>query len=291
MAKPFIKWVGGKRQLWGQMLPLFPFSDPLRLATWKGTYFEPFLGGGAVFFALEELGLQQAVLNDYNAELINLYQIVQQNALLLHQTIQASPFLKFDSSAFQSIRAWDRDPQWPQSKTKVERAARFIYLNRTAFNGLWRVNQSNQFNTPFGKYKSQGIPPFLVLKEAQQALQKVSFLQGDFAGVLNQAKAGDLVYLDPPYVPISATSSFASYTEQGFDPTMQQRLADLCETLTQKNVAWALSNSDCEYTRTLYNSLTQATIHTVQASRSINHQATGRGKINELLVVGPHQSF
>ena len=292
MAKPFIKWVGGKRQLIEQMLPLFPSKKPLStpspLAGWKGKYYEPFLGGGAVFFALQERGLSYAILNDYNAELINLYRSVQNDPTLLDTVLNKAPFSQNNPSTFQSIRQWDRLANWPNQYSSEERAARFIYLNRTAFNGLWRVNQKNNFNVPYGKYKNPGFPTLNTLKDSSQALAIAILTQGDFEHDLKNAQPGDFVYLDPPYVPLNPTSSFTSYTDKGFEDKMQERLAAACERLTALGVAWALSNSDCAYTRTLYGALTGVTLHTVKATRSINHQASGRGKINEILVVGPH---
>ena len=282
MAKPFVKWVGGKRQLLPSLLQHFPIALP---ALAQARFFEPFTGGGALFFALEEQGLEQAVLNDANPELVNLYRVIQSQPAALAARLEDAAFAN-DREAFERVRAWDRDAGGLASKSDLDRAARFIYLNRTAFNGLWRVNRSGQFNVPFGRYKNPGFPTQEALLEASRALAKAEIRQGDFEAACQDAKAGDVVYFDPPYAPVSLTANFVGYTQGGFDDAMQRRLASVCEALNQKGVAWMLSNSDTPYTREVFGAIPGAVIHTVQAGRSINRDKSGRGKVNEILAVG-----
>lgn len=280
MAKPFIKWVGGKRQLMESILQRLPSG----IIPWTGRYFEPFLGGGAVFFELQQRGLiQEAVLNDYNEELFNLYQVVQQKPLSLAQNLND---VRFENSAenHQNIRGWDREKDWTKKHSNLERATRFIFLNRTSFNGLWRVNAKNQFNVPFGRYKSPGFPTSLQLQEASSALRHATLLQGDFERACKDAKAGDFVYFDPPYIPLSTSSSFTSYTDAKFEDGVQERLATLCNDLTQRGVKWMLSNSSAPRAIELFGACENAKIHRVQASRMVNSDAQGRGKVEEILV-------
>lgn len=284
MAKPFLKWVGGKRQLMPALLSHLPVDLPAFKAG-NGCYFEPFIGGGALFFALQEQGIGRAVINDFNPELVNLYRVIQQDAAALDAHLKAPCFAN-TAEAFAQVRAWDRAEDWAQ-RSDLDRAARFVYLNRTAFNGLWRVNSREHFNVPYGRYKSPGIPSLETLQDAQRALANVTILHGDFEAACSQAQAGDLVYFDPPYAPVSATASFVGYTLKGFDDGMQRRLAQLCEGLTSRGVAWMLSNSDTPYTREVFGAVPGARLEVVQAGRSINRDGAGRGKVNEILVVGP----
>lgn len=284
MAKPFLKWVGGKRQLLPQLLEHLPLA-PSALARPDGPrFFEPFMGGGALFFALEELGLARAVLNDFNPELVNVYRQVQCDPMALAARL-VQPDLENTPEAFAAVRAWDRQADWPD-RTGLDRAARFIYLNRTAFNGLWRVNSKGNFNVPYGKYRNPGLPKLELLQECARALANAEILEGDFEQAIAGVRPGDLVYFDPPYAPVSATSSFVGYTLAGFDAQMQERLAAVCARLEQQGVAWMLSNSDTPYTREIFGAIPGAQVHTVRAGRAINANAQGRGKVNELLVVG-----
>jgi DNA adenine methylase len=283
MAKPFLKWVGGKRQLMPELLRHLPVDLPAFSAR-GGRYFEPFIGGGALFFNLQEQGVRKAVINDFNPELVNLYRTIQSDAAALHAMLQQACFGN-TPECFAQVRAWDRAPDW-ENRPGLERAARFVYLNRTAFNGLWRVNSKGHFNVPFGKYANPGLPTLETLVAAQHALADVTILNGDFESACETAQAGDLVYFDPPYAPVSATSSFVGYTLKGFDDAMQRRLAKLCEGLTEKGVAWMLSNSDTPYTREVFGSIPGARLEIVQAGRSINRDGQGRGKVNEILVIG-----
>ena len=283
MAKPFIKWVGGKRQLMPDLLRLLPVPVS-QLNAAQGCFFEPFIGGGALFFALHEQGLTRAVLNDANPELVNLYRTVQTQAGALADRLASLEFAN-DKAAFEAVRGWDRQADWGQ-RSELDRAARFIYLNRTSFNGLWRVNSKGFFNVPFGKYANPGFPSRQVLEEAAQALSVATLRQGDFQAACADAKAGDLVYFDPPYAPVSLTANFVGYTKGGFDDTMQQRLAQTCSELSQRGVSWMLSNSDTPYTREVFGAIPGAQLHTVYAGRSVNRDKNGRGKVSEIVVVG-----
>lgn len=284
MAKPIVKWVGGKRQLLPELLNHLPVS-PSALRSGRSRYFEAFVGGGALFFALQEQGLAHAVLNDFNPELTNLYRVVQSDASKLSDRLESSDFENTPEN-FERVRGWDRQGDWPQ-RSVLDRAARFVFLNRTAFNGLWRVNSKGYFNTPYGRYAKPGIPSRQILLDAQAALSVATILTGDFEAALESTEPGDFVYFDPPYAPVSATANFVGYTQKGFDDGMQRRLADVCQALTDRGVAWMLSNSDVPYTRQVFGQIADVTVHTVQAARAINRDGAGRGKVSELLVIGP----
>lgn len=286
-AKPFLKWVGGKRQLLPALLPHFEalgWTTASQKAL-PGRFFEPFIGGGAVFFALSQHPGLQATLNDYNPELVNLYRQVQENPQALAEALAETPFAN-TAEAHRAIRGWDREEQW-NHRTPLERAARFVYLNRTSFNGLWRVNSKGHFNVPFGKYKSPGFPPLEVLAAASEALQRATILNGDFEAAIAEARAGDLVYFDPPYIPASVSANFVGYTQHGFDGGMQDRLASACDRLTAMGVSWVLSNADVPLSHALFGRQDGAVVHQVQANRSINSKGDGRGPVGEIIAVCP----
>jgi DNA adenine methylase len=273
-AQPFIKWAGGKRQL----LPALSEILPRRMKT----YYEPFLGGGAVFFHLAAEGrFERAVLNDWNRELIDCYRVIRDfpddliRKLLDHMSNEWNT-----ASYFDTIRA-----QKPEGLDPAERAARMIYLNKTCFNGLYRVNKRNgQFNVPFGRYKNPTLFNEQNLRACSQVLNRLAALHtGDFVNAVETAGEGDVVYFDPPYVPLSVTSNFASYTSDGFSINDHHRLAALFRELFEKGVAIVLSNSDTEIVRALYQGFE---MHPVQAKRHINSKADGRGPVGELIIVG-----
>lgn len=281
-AKPFLKWVGGKRQLLPQLLPhIHAIGAPL--GTWSGSYIEPFVGGGAVLFALSALPGFSALVNDYNPELVNLYRVVQRAPAELAQRL-ADPEFANTPAAHAAVRAWDKASDWP-SRPAMDHAARFVYLNRTSFNGLWRVNRSGHFNVPYGRYKNPGFPSLDALNAASQALSRVEIVQGDFAVAAARAEPGDVVYFDPPYIPVSPSSSFVGYTDRGFDVGMQERLASVCDGLTARNIAWVLSNADVPLARSLFGRQPGVTIHRVLARRSVNRNAAGRGPVGEIIAV------
>lgn len=279
--KPFIKWVGGKQRLLPQLLPFFPPKI--------ATYYEPFLGGGSVFFALAEEGrFEQAVLNDGNTELINTYFMVRNNPEDLLKELEVLQ-AQYNTSVESARATYDQEksytPQPYLTDTEItRRASRFIFLNKTAFNGLYRVNKKGQFNTPWGKYVNPKIHDEPTIRACSQALrQKVQLREGDFEGAVKTAKKGDCVYFDPPYVPLNPTSNFTSYTSEGFGKTEQERLARVVFDLVSKGVTTIVSNSNTELVRELYRGLD---IHEIEAGRAINSKGSGRGKIKELVVVG-----
>lgn len=264
-AKPFIKWAGGKRQLLEELtrgLPEF------------GGYHEPFLGGGALFFRLEALGrITKAYLSDSNEELINTYGVIKTEVDMLISELSSGKYAN-EEDAFYAIRA-----EKPQDR--VERAARFIYLNKTAFNGLYRVNSKGGFNVPFGKYTNPRILDRDNLMLVHRALQKDALYCGDFTLVLNNAKKGDLVYLDPPYFPVSKTANFTGYTKENFSDKDQERLLHMFKELDARSCHVLLSNSYADFIADLY---AEFKPEVVQANRMINCKGDRRGKIKELIV-------
>ena len=270
--KPFVKWVGGKRQLLRQFreLGLYPPEDfnPI-----TNTYYEPFVGGGAVFF---DLLPKNAELSDLNNELVITYNVIKNNVDELIQSLQKHIY---DKEYYLEVRAKKID-----DLSDVEVASRFIFLNRTGFNGLYRVNKSGQFNVPFGRYNNPVICDEDNLRRVSDALQDVTITHHDYKNVLKAAKSGDFIYLDPPYYPINATSSFTSYTAEGFLEKEQTELRDTFVKLHKKGCFVMLSNSDTPFINELYSGLDGITINKITAGRSINSKGSGRGKITEVLV-------
>ena len=264
---PILKWAGGKSQLLVSLNPLIP--DNFK------RYFEPFVGGGAMFFNLvgDRAGLS-AYLSDYNSELINCYQAVREN---VESVIKALKKHRNESDYFYRVRSID-----PASLSSVERAARLIYLNKTCFNGLYRVNRQGQFTVPFGSYKNPRTCDESNLRLASQALQKVHLKSAHFSQVLRHARRGDFVYFDPPYQPLSATSNFTSYTSRCFGEEDQRQLAEIVRQLDKRGCSVMLSNSDNRFIRELYSDFR---IETVWASRAINCKGNRRGRISELVIL------
>ena len=267
---PFLKWVGGKRQLMTEIEPLLP--------TRISTYYEPFVGGGAVFLHTQP---KKAVINDYNSELINVYETIRDNvdALIAHLAIHEN-----NSEYFYQIRALDRQEGFNEL-SKVERASRVIYLNKTCFNGLYRVNSSGEFNTPFGRYKNPNIINETVLRAVSNYLQKndIKLLNGDYQDALKNIRKGSFVYFDPPYDPVSKSSNFTGYVQGGFDDKEQERLRDTCVKLNEKGINFLLSNSATELMKDLY-SYKDFQIIEVGATRHINSVGSKRGEVKEILV-------
>lgn len=263
---PIVKWVGGKRQLMFELLKNMP-EDYNR-------YFEPFIGGGALFFELQP---DNAYISDMNEELINLYQVVRDNVDELITDLQKHDISK---EYFMEIRNIDRTEEY-ESWSDIQKASRFIYLNRTCFNGMYRVNSKGEFNVPFGHYKNPRILDENNLINCSKLLQRTEIKHADFSEILKKVKKDDFVYFDPPYVPLSETSSFTSYTKDGFDMDMQFKLRDVCDELDTMGVKFLLSNSDTKLVNELYENYN---IKKVFASRQINANADGRGKITEVLV-------
>ena len=280
--KPFLKWAGGKRFLSRRILQLLPKKI--------NTYYEPFLGGGAIFFALaaeDTIRFKDVVLADANAELMNAYQTVRDSLYALFSVLGEieQTYIEKDADArkdfFLKIRARDRDPEYFAKYDSIERAARMIFLNRTAFNGLYRVNKSDQFNAPHGKYKNPTILDYDNLTDVHHALQNVTLQLTDFEDCLDHAESGDVVYLDPPYFPVKA-GSFTTYTSDGFSYEDHVRLATLMRTLKEKHVIALESNSYTEEVLTLHEGLT---IHEVEVPRRINSDGDGRGSVAEALII------
>jgi DNA adenine methylase len=261
-ATPFLKWAGGKSSL----LPELRRHVPGRIRR----YHEPFLGGGALFFAAAP---RRALLCDLNGELIECWKQVRDD---VYGVLDALSLHVYERDHFERARALD-----PKSLTATERAARFIYLNKTCFNGLWRVNRSGRFNVPFGRYKN---PTFLdpgLLLRASHALRGVQLLNAPFEIALQRAAPGDFVYLDPPYDPVSPTASFTSYTRDAFTWEDQKRLAAECAGLNRRGVRFLLSNSATQRIRALYRAFEQ---RVVRAPRHISCKGNARGPVEELLV-------
>ena len=273
---PFVKWAGGKGQLLSQFEPYFPPSF--------GRYVEPFVGGGAVFFHLSRQGRlagKQVILVDRLEELINVYRAVQGRVEDLIAELQRYEPHKTNPDYYYEVRAWDRQADYAR-RSDLERAARFLYLNRTCYNGLYRVNRQGQFNVPFGRYHNPTICDAGNLRAASLALQGVRLLVDDFARSLEMAGAGDFVYLDPPYHPVSDTANFTSYTSADFGLQDQQRLADLFFELDLRGCQVLLSNSATDLVRELYEGYEQVE---VQAIRAISSKGNERGAISELLIM------
>ena len=268
--KPFTKWTGGKRKLLPQLLSLAPKSF--------NTYFEPFVGGGALLFALRP---ERAVVNDFNEELINAYQQVKDNPDKLIELL-AEHQLRNTKDYYLVLRSVDRDGRLEQM-TEVERAARLLYMLRVNFNGLYRVNSKNQFNVPYGRYKNPKILDEELLKSVSSYLNEndIQICSGDFETAVETAQAGDFVYFDPPYIPLTETSSFTSYTHEGFSYEDQVRLRDKFMELDERGVNVMLSNSSSPLTEELYRDYN---IHYVETMRTNGAKTSSRGKIDEIIV-------
>lgn len=265
-CKPFVKWAGGKSQLLSELKG--------RVPRYEGRYLEPFIGGGALFFALQP---KSALIGDVNPELVNAYRVVRDQVedliydLERHVHSEEYYYELRDQDRYQGFTRW----------SPVRKASRFIYLNKTCFNGLYRVNRSGFFNVPFGRYKNPNFIDAENLRACSQALQGAEIFECRFQDLLKKAESGDFVYLDPPYAPLSDTSNFTSYTKGGFSSSDQEALRDACRTLDQKGVLFLHSNSSAESIRNLYKKFF---IESVLARRSINATAEKRGEIPELLI-------
>jgi DNA adenine methylase len=264
--RPFLKWAGGK----GRLLSQYERFLPDRI----DTYYEPFLGGGAVFFHLAERS-RRAVLGDINPELVNVYRCVRDEVEALirhlreHQRWHCPEY-------YYEVRGRQR------LSSPIERAARLIYLNKTCYNGLYRENSQGHFNVPVGRYKNPAICDTGLLRSASAALQIADIQTFSFETLLERSLSPqDFVYFDPPYHPISATSSFTGYSRYGFTAADQTRLAQVFGVLARQGRRVMLSNSDCEFIRELYQGFA---LHPIQAARAINSRAGQRGKISELVI-------
>lgn len=269
LATPFLKWAGGKRQL----LPVLRENLPPKI----NTYYEPFVGAGAFLFDMQP---KNAVINDINSDLINTYKVIKESPLELIEDLKKH---ENTSEYFYEMRDKDRTDEYIEMNP-IERASRLIYLNKTCFNGLFRVNRSGQFNVPYGRYKNPNIVNEPTIKAVSSYLNKnnVQILNQDFTSVVENAKKGDFVYFDPPYASETDGLMFTGYTLDGFNVEDQKRLAYLFIELDKKGVYVMLSNSSVPLIHELYEGFN---IKIVPANRNINSKGDGRGKVDEVLIM------
>ncbi|MFN8431302.1 MAG: DNA adenine methylase [Spirosomataceae bacterium] len=270
LVAPFLKWVGGKRQLMSSIVENLP--ENIR----ELKYFEPFVGGGAVLFHLQP---KNALINDYNKELINVYNVIKDN---LNELIEDLKKHKNEANYFYEIRSWDRQPDF-EKLSPIERASRVIYLNKTCFNGLYRVNNAGEFNAPYGRYLNPNIVNESTLKAVSKYLNmnNIQIFSGDYSESLKLVDKNSFVYLDPPYHPISETSNFTGYIQGGWNMYDQVDLRKACDELDKKGVKFLLSNSASQF---IFDQYENYNISKVRAIRSINSNGGDRGEIDEVLI-------
>lgn len=270
LVTPFVKWVGGKRQIMPSIVELLP-ENIGRL-----NYVEPFIGGGAVLFHLQP---RVAIINDFNSELTNVYEVIRNN---VEELIQHLKTHRNESDYFYDLRGLDRNEEY-RNLSNIQRASRVIYLNKTCFNGLYRVNNAGEFNSPFGRYKNPNIVNEPTLRAVNKYLNQNNIIiqNGDYANVLETIPQNSFVYLDPPYHPISESSNFTGYVQGGWDVWDQIRLREICDNLDERGIKFLLSNSSAQLIKDQYQNYK---ISIVKANRSINSDASNRGEIDELLI-------
>ncbi len=260
--RPFLKWVGGKRQILHELRKSIPKLN--------GRYYEPFVGGGALFF---DLLPKKATLSDTNKELIHCYITIRDHVEDLIDNLKQHVYQK---EHYYEVRAWD-----PDELDHISRASRTLYLNRCGFNGLYRVNSKGKFNVPFGRYKNPTICDEENLIRCAMALKRVTIRCAPFESILKTARAGDLVYFDPPYIPLSDTSYFTAYQKQGFAESDQKRLVEVFDRLSTRGVFTMLSNSDVPWVHEHYQ---QHEIRIIKAIRLINSNKNRRGPVGEVVI-------
>ncbi len=272
-AKPFLKWVGGKGQLLSQFESLFPKKF--------NSYFEPFIGGGAVFFSINP---KKAHINDINKTLTQTYIHIKDNVDTLIKSLKKleNEFLKKDEIARKEFYYSLREKYNSLSHEDFEKSLYFLFFNKTAFNGVYRENSKGGFNVPMGNYKNPKIVDEENLKNVSEILSNTKITSGSFVDAVKNAKAGDFVYFDPPYHPLSETSSFTSYSKDSFSKDDQIKLRDLFIELDKKGVYVMLSNSSSPFIKEIYSGYRQIPVY---ASRMINSKADKRGKISEVVIV------
>lgn len=289
LVHPFVKWAGGKSQLLSEVQKVLPAN----LASKRHlTYVEPFVGGGAVLFWIlqQYQNIEHAIINDINPELICTYRVIKSDvaSLISYLDIMQADYLSLDYDGRKEYFLNKRDVFNSKTTTSVETAALFIFLNRTCFNGLYRVNSRGLFNVPHGKYSSPKICDKDNLIAVSRLLQKVDILCGDFTDTGYYAGRDTLYYFDPPYKPINATSSFTLYSKDGFDDAEQIRLRDFCNQISEAGAMFVLSNSDPEVDNPRGNFFDaiydQYFIKRVSAARMINADPNGRGSVSEIMV-------
>ena len=288
-AKPFVKWAGGKTQLLEELAKTIK-----KTKNEKFTYIEPFIGGGAaLFWILENFpNIEKAIINDINSDLILTYKIIKTkvNELIKILNNWETEYHKFkELPEERKIYYYEKRTLFNSRETdNITHSALFIFLNRTCFNGLYRVNRNNRFNVPIGSYKTPMICDSDNLKAVNKALKKVEILNGDYAKTAKYAQKNTIFYFDPPYKPLSETSSFTAYAKGEFDDNEQIRLKEFCDKLDMLGYAWILSNSDLKGKNpndNFFDDLYQSyNISRVKARRNINANGNKRGKLNELLI-------
>ena len=288
-AKPFLKWAGGKTQL----LPAIQSALPKELCVKPFTYVEPFVGSGAVFFSFLRSfpNISKAVINDINKDLTDTYLTIKHHPddLVVELKKIEKEYQSLDTAIKQKeLFLHNRTLFNTRENSTINQSALMIFLNRTCFNGLYRVNAKNGFNVPFGKYTNPKICDEENIYNVSAALQNVTILNGDYAAALANVDADTFVYIDPPYKPLSQTASFNAYAKDVFDDGEQQRLKQLCDVLHEKGISWLVSNSDPKNTdpqnHFFENLYRDYHISRVRAKRMINSNASKRGEIYELLI-------
>lgn len=269
LVAPVLKWVGGKRQLLEAFKPLLPNRIT--------TYCEPFVGGGALLFHLQP---NTAYINDINPDLIRVYNVIKNDVEALIVDLE-----KFENTPeyFYTVRDWDRDKEYYAALTDVKKAARVLYLNKTCYNGLYRVNNAGEFNSPFGNYRNPNIvnAPVLRAVSAYFNAADVRMTSTDYADTLKTLPKGAFVYFDPPYDPVSETASFTGYSKGGFSRAGQIRLREWCDYLTARGIKFMLSNSATDF---IFEQYAAYNITIVQAKRAVNSVASKRGDVDEVVV-------
>lgn len=269
MVAPVLKWVGGKRQLLDTYRPLLPSRI--------SAYCEPFVGGGALLFHLQP---SIAYINDINPELMRVYKVIKEN---VDELISELDKFENTSECFYAVRDWDRDKAFYATLSDVKKAARVLYLNKTCYNGLYRVNNAGEFNSPFGNYRNPNIVNAPVLRAVSDYFNNayIHMTTMDYAEALKNIPRGAFVYLDPPYDPVSETANFTGYSIGGFSREDQIRLRESCDDLNARGIKFMLSNSATEFIMDLY---AEYNITIVHAKRIVNSIASKRGDVDEVVV-------
>ena len=267
MSKPLLKWIGGKSK-WVKNLALY-------IPNVYTNYVEPFVGSGALLLYLHP---SVGTINDSNRELINFYTQVRDNPLEL---LSLTKTIEVSEEVYYTIRNDDREVDWRDRKSCLARAARFLYLNRTAFNGIWRSNSKGRMNTPYGRYDKVTFPSEDHILVVSRILRRTNILNVDFFATLDYISEGTFVYLDPPYVPYSDTANFSNYTSAGFNIKDQQRLVEYCKVVDSRGGKFLLSNSDTPLTRDLFNGFD---ISSIDVYHSVGAAAKSRKDKGEVLV-------
>ena len=272
LLKPALKWIGGKTQLLSTIVPLLPDK--------YNTYCEPFVGGGALLFHIQP---HTAIINDINTEIITAYNVIKYD---VENLIVELKTFKNESDFYYWVRSWDRDTDAYNNISDIKKAARILYLNKTCFNGLYRVNNQGKYNVPFGKYKNPNIVNEVVLRHISEYFNKcdITILNADYTKVLESLPRDSFVYLDPPYDPLTKTANFTKYSSNGFSQDDQIELKEMCDKLTSGGVKFMLSNSSTEFIKNLYSDGGKYNIIEVDAARKVNCVASKRGKVSEVIV-------